>query len=483
MSSGRRWNCLKEELESLTPEQKKELQALLKKSSPPEKKSGGRSRKQDGGTEAGKPTWFREHKIIEIPFCEEFLKSHPIVCVHGQLYDCDGRVDEEQLKQEMMSVIRPYVGVNVARKLDQLVKAMKTVALIREFPVQTDRVHVRNGTLFLNGEFRVEKEFCVYRLSVSYNPAAAPPKTWLAFLNELLFEEDIRAFQEFLGYIFLPTNKGQVMMLLIGKGGEGKSRIGLVLHSLLGDSMNFGSIVKLATDRFNPADQEGKLLLFDDDMRTDALTDTGTLKSIITAEGKFDLERKGRQSFQGELFVRLLALSNGSLSALYDRSDAFYRRQLVIRVKERPEDRVDDPRIAEKMIAEKEGIFLWCLEGLKRLISQNYHFSVSDRMKENLKDVRESDDNIIEFYESEGYIRFEEGTMASTKKLYRAYQAWCDDNAERPLAEKTFSQHLKTDQKKLKIRYIKNLDIGGGKRVRGYRGVHVEINTDLIRSP
>ena len=72
--------------------------------------------------------------------------------------------------------------------------------------------------------------------------------------------------------------------------------------------------------------------------------------------------------------------------------------------------------------------------------------------------------------------------MASTKKLYRAYQAWCDDNAEKPLAEKTFSQHLKTDQKKLKIRYIKNLDIGGGKRVRGYRGVHVEINTDLVRS-
>ena len=346
---------MKEELESLTPEQKKELQTLLKKSSPPKQKSSGKTKKQDSEPEPGKPTWFKEHKIIEIPFCEEFLKSHPIVCVHGQFYDFDGRVDEEQLKQEMLSVIRPYVGVNVARKLDQLVKAMKTVALIKEFPVQTDRVHVRNGTLFLNGEFRAEKEFCVYRLPVSYNPAAAPPKTWLAFLNELLFEEDIRAFQEFLGYIFLPTNKGQVMMLLIGKGGEGKSRIGLVLHSLLGDSMNFGSIVKLATDRFNPADQEGKLLLFDDDMRTDALTDTGTLKAIITAEGKFDLERKGRQSFQGDLFVRLLALSNGSLSALYDRSDAFYRRQLVIRVRERPEDRVDDPRIAEKMIAEKTG--------------------------------------------------------------------------------------------------------------------------------
>ena len=34
--------------------------------------------------------------------------------------------------------------------------------------------------------------------------------------------------QEFLGYCLLPTTKGQKMLMLIGKGGEGKSRIGLV---------------------------------------------------------------------------------------------------------------------------------------------------------------------------------------------------------------------------------------------------------------
>lgn len=32
------------------------------------------------------------------------------------------------------------------------------------------------------------------------------------------------------------------MLMLIGKGGEGKSRIGLVMRSLLGDSMNTTSI-------------------------------------------------------------------------------------------------------------------------------------------------------------------------------------------------------------------------------------------------
>lgn len=42
--------------------------------------------------------------------------------------------------------------------------------------------------------------------------------------------------QEFLGYCLLPTTKGQKMLMLIGKGGEGKSRIGLVMRSLLGEA-------------------------------------------------------------------------------------------------------------------------------------------------------------------------------------------------------------------------------------------------------
>ena len=39
--------------------------------------------------------------------------------------------------------------------------------------------------------------------------------------------------------------------------------------------------------------------------------------------------------------ARLLAFSNGDLQALFDRSDGFYRRQLVLTAKEKPADRVD----------------------------------------------------------------------------------------------------------------------------------------------
>ena len=77
-----------------------------------------------------------------------------------------------------------------------------------------------------------------------------------------------------------------------------------------------------------------------------------------------DLERKGQQSYQGWMFARLLAFSNGDLQALFDHSNGFYRRQLVLTTKERPADRLDDPELAEKMKEEAESILLWAFEGL-----------------------------------------------------------------------------------------------------------------------
>ena len=54
---------------------------------------------------------------------------------------------------------------------------------------------------------------------------APKPERWLAFLDGLLEADDIVCLQEFMGYCLIPSNRGQKMLLIIGKGGEGKSRV------------------------------------------------------------------------------------------------------------------------------------------------------------------------------------------------------------------------------------------------------------------
>ena len=277
------------------------------------------------------PEWYDGKNVNEVKFCEEFLKTHPMKSVNGTFFTVEGRVtDEDALRREIYGELKPFFQTGLTKRVANLLEALRLEAYAPDLPIQRDRIHVANGTLFLDGRFSAEREFCRNRLPVAYNEGAAAPETWLRFLGKLLYPEDIPTLQEFMGYCLLPTTKGQKLLMLIGRGGEGKSRIGLVLRALLGTNMATGSMAKVETSRFARADLEHELVMLDDDMKLEALPQTNYIKAIVTAELPMDLERKGHQSYQGDLYVRFLGFGNGSLKALYDRSEGFFRRQIIL---------------------------------------------------------------------------------------------------------------------------------------------------------
>lgn len=79
------------------------------------------------------------------------------------------------------------------------------------------------------------------------------------------------------------------------------------------------------------------------------------------------------------------------MKSLHDQSYGFYRRQILLTTKDRPADRKDDRYLGDKLIRETEGIVLWCLEGLHRLVRNGFEFSISDRAKKNLEDLMENE--------------------------------------------------------------------------------------------
>ena len=420
------------------------------------------------------PEWFDGKRINEVLFSQDFLDRYPMKCINGQLFTEDGAVeDEEWVKQLILNEIRDCITTGLHKRVSNLLEVVKLQAYSQPLPMETDCIHVGNGIYFLDGRFLPVKNFCANRLAVNYNPAAQKPVRWLQFLSELLEPEDIPTLQEYLGYCLIPSTKGQKMMMILGRGGEGKSRIGLVLKAMLGRSMNTGSIQKVESNRFARADLENRLLMVDDDMDMNALPKTNYIKSIVTAEAAMDVERKGIQSYQVQLCVRFLCFGNGALSSLYDHSDGFYRRQLILTTRNRPADREDDPFLVEKMCEELEGIFLWCLEGLHRLIRNNYHFTVSKKGAENVETVKRNNNNIIEFLHSTGYIQFRADAEASSKSLYDAYTLWCEDNACHRLSASRLSSELAQNEALYNVEYTNNIYLSGGRRVRGFVGIEV----------
>ena len=133
---------------------------------------------------------------------------------------------------------------------------------------------------------------------------------------------------------------------------------------------------------------------------------------------------------------------------------------------------MDDPFLVEKMMGEIEGIFLWCLEGLHRLLANNYQFTISGQAHENVETVKRSSNNVIEFLQSEGYIRFKADAEASSKAIYEAYKLWCEDNVRKPMSANRLSSELAQNEAHYNVEATNNIHVGG-KRVRGFVGIEV----------
>ena len=431
------------------------------------------------------PEWVTDGKVNEVAFATFFLKAHEMTCVNGILFDEDGIVtDIHILEQVILEMIAPYVTSNMPRRIAQIMDTIRLLCSCSHIPTPDDTINVSNGTLYTDGSFSSRKDICSNRLPVGYNPEAPEPEKWLDFLDSLLYPEDISTLQEYMGYCLIPTNRAQKMLIIIGNGGEGKSRVGLIMKSLLGDNMNTGDIQKLENNRFSLANLEYKLLLLDDDMTMEALNKTNVIKSIVTLEGKTELERKGKQSVQGYIYSRIMLIGNGSLSALHDRSYGFFRRQILLEAKPRDPGRKDDPYLIDKLRDELEGILLWCFKGLRRLIANDFQFTVSKRASDNLLQAMEDGNNIIRFMKSTGYIRLEGKengrSEASGRNICHAYRCWCEDNSHKPLSDKSVINYLKQHQEEYGIEYTNNISSGNGKTVRGFRNINVLIRPERI---
>ena len=244
----------------------------------------------------GWPAWFFAGTINEAIFCQEFLADHKLVYTENAFFTPQGKmIDESPLQAEIYEIIEPFASTSVTKKISNIVGLLKISAHVDNLPPETDRIHVANGTLMLDGSFSASMDQIVRcRFPTRYNPDAGEPTKWLHFLNQLLHPEDIPTLQEYIGYCLIPSTAAQKMMVIKGNGGEGKSQIGAVLSRLFGCNAKDGSIGKVSENRFARADLEHVLLMIDDDMRMEALKQTNYIKSLVTAQGKMDLERKGK---------------------------------------------------------------------------------------------------------------------------------------------------------------------------------------------
>ena len=418
-------------------------------------------------------------KINDGVFARLYMTINKMVFANGAFYSPEGMQSVGLVQNEILESISERLTVNIASNTKKVVDALKITAFNDNFDF-ADRMLIpfANGDMELNGchqwVFTLDgKQPVPYRLPVNFIPLVEQRKTpyFNKWLSDLFTPEDIVTLQEYIGYCLLPTTRGQKCLLLIGDGGIGKSVISDILTGIFGKSLTApNDTQQFLADKFKLAELENQLVFYEDDLSDKHLEETGVFKKLITNQTYLTADRKNEQPFKFKPYCRFIMCGNDMLASKYDKTDGFYRRLLPIRVKPKDANRKNIPDMGARVAREAEGIIQWALVGLKRLMDNNWQFTVSERSEQYLNGYKAMSDHFPDFVEDA--FEFGEDKDFTTTELLMAYKTWCRRNAITPCTDRVVTRWFANNEEKYKLVRTQNISRSTG-RVRGYKGAEI----------
>ena len=410
-----------------------------------------------------------------------YHQYNEMVYANGAFYCPDGMKRVGMVEREILETIQQRLTLDLARNTKKVLEALKVIAYKDDFDF-TDQMIIpfANGDMVVDPEkmwtfYEGKKRPVPYRLPVSFKPMWRPQPTpnFAKWLDDLFYPEDIPTLQEYLGYCLLPTTRGQKLLFIIGEAGCGKSIIVHILKALFGETMTAPlDLNQFFEDKFKVAELENQLVFYEDDLSDQALDDSTKFKKFATGGVPVTADRKFGQPFKFTPYCRFIFCGNHMLKCPSDDSDGFYRRLMPISTKPKDPDRVNIPAFGDIVASEAEGILQWALLGLKRLIENDWQFTVSNRSTQYVRDFRDLS-NPLPLFMEDCFVRDEAGDFTNDE-LRMAYSMWCIEQGIKPMQPKRLTEWL-FDQGSTYglVRENNGNLVRGDKRKRGYKGGYI----------
>lgn len=277
------------------------------------------------------------------------------------------------------------------------------------------------------------------RIQAAYDPEARCP-VFMEALEAMLAEPEIWLLQEIMGYVLVPVTKAQKAFIFVGAANAGKSTILSVLQDVLLGRENVSNIPwQDLGERFNKAELFRRLANIFADLPSKAIDDNGMFKSL-TGEDYITAERKNRDPFTFRSTARFLFSCNEMPRNYGDRSEGFYRRLVIIPFTKAIPENKRDPDIRSKLAKERDGILMWALEGLRRLIRNEYRFSETETTKAEIERYRVESNSALQFFQE--CCALDDTSAASRTLVFERYKQFCQDNCLRPMSQNNFNKDI-----------------------------------------
>lgn len=400
------------------------------------------------------PAWYtvgsQGLKFLPGVLAEHMAGTEKVFYAAEQFYLYQGGVFKELTEMEAQRLVQEQM-LSREMKMNQIIDATQQWKLrvqkdIRELNPNPYIINVKNGLYNVLEDTLTEHNpdyYSTVQLNVTYDKEAKCPQ-FLKFLKESMGGdmEQVALIQEMLGYFLIPINSAQKCFVIVGVGGAGKSVLLRVLNDILLGKQNVSNVSWQAlNERFKTAELFGKLANIFADLPTKYIDDNGIFKALV-GEDYLTVEKKNKNPFSFQSCARLLFSCNSIPKNCGDRSEGFYRRLIIMRFNHAVPAEKRDPDLVEKFRLEADGIFLFALEGLKRLINNQFKFSETDVNIAELQQYRENNDSMLSFVKE--CCKVDANSRVSSTELFNAYKTYCEEGGLKPYSQKMFVQQLTT---------------------------------------
>lgn len=319
---------------------------------------------------------------------DAFMEVHPVKTLedgdlriygNGVYQTCKNKYTANNMMVEVAGdmglVLTPAQITDALEMIKSKTPTEATVTPMHLIPVNNGVLNIRTMEL---EEYTPENVF-LSKYPINYNPDAGTPSMFMEMIRTTFegVEEQIPLIQEIFGYCFLRSYFIEALFFFVGNGGNGKTLLVNILSALLGGSEHCSYLTfKELSDPKNEnmlCDLFGKSANICGDTGKQKLKETDTLKKA-TGNDYIRARMLYKEKFDFKNFAKVILLFN-KLPEVDDFSDGFKRRLRIIEFPNQFKEGVEgtnkhlDREIIEN--GELDGVFLWALEGLKRLMKTN----------------------------------------------------------------------------------------------------------------
>jgi putative DNA primase/helicase len=268
--------------------------------------------------------------------------------------------------------------------------------------------------------------FTVSSLPYNYRPGAES-KILKKYLDKSQPDLQGQGFlQEWAGYNLTHDTKLETIVILQGKGKNGKSVFAILLKMLLGNG-NFSAVA--------PEDlgKDPKLLMLlgkraniCDDTNENVKINFGTLKMVVSGSD-VSVERKYKTSITFSPTAKHTLIGNQYM-VVSDRSDGTIRRIFPIHFGVQISKEERDLRLIDRDFwydsKEIEGVLYWALLGLRRLKENNWEWTTVDASEQIKNEIKEESQPEIGFFKQCLEESKDDNHRIGCKQLHEIYTEW-----------------------------------------------------------